>query len=607
LVAGGELFDHLIRNGAYSEADTARLIRGVASALAFLHGIGVLHLDLKPENIMLSSSNASNAVVKLVDFGCAEVNEAIAEDAIDNVSNYDTNNPNKPPSIRYASEEELIGRTPAYCPPESFLTGQPARASMDMWAVGVILYIMLTGTHPYDLSGDSSNEEIEKRIKDVTTPPPIRGYPMTAHLSESAIDLIEQLMHRDPLKRMTADEMLNHPWVRGETATTAVMLGSDKKLNKFREFKTKLQAKFFTDVVNWSDNANETRRKTGLIEKSFQSIDDATHEGFENTHEAGSLSMSDYHDLLSLNMKHRYFPTGHTIYREGDIGDHMYFINSGTIQVTTNNGSNAMRTTGDFFGEGALLHPKRTRSATIRCNTPVHAMEISREYFEKYLASSESGLFLTLREKDKIRKRNRAKTILRLQKNLIQRQFKKGDYLYQYGQKGDSLFILEHGKAVVLVQGQHAFTATPGNICGEYSLMTGRPRNSSALCVTDECVAYEMTGRDFRQLLDASPNLKASLHELCLRRDFKKAVVNRLKKEFPYDNPQEAFDAADQDKRGVLNKETVGRLMRDMDPRYTDEEVQDIMEALDMTNNGTVSFDEFKKVFVADIRTSASM
>eukprot|EP00639_Heterosigma_akashiwo_P021666 CAMPEP_0206411436 /NCGR_PEP_ID=MMETSP0294-20121207/33283_1 /ASSEMBLY_ACC=CAM_ASM_000327 /TAXON_ID=39354 /ORGANISM="Heterosigma akashiwo, Strain CCMP2393" /LENGTH=76 /DNA_ID=CAMNT_0053872165 /DNA_START=27 /DNA_END=253 /DNA_ORIENTATION=+ len=70
LVSGGELFEHLIAHGAYSEADAARLLRGVASALAFLHSAGIVHLDVKPENLMLSDAGPAPAV-KLIDFGSA--------------------------------------------------------------------------------------------------------------------------------------------------------------------------------------------------------------------------------------------------------------------------------------------------------------------------------------------------------------------------------------------------------------------------------------------------------------------------------------------------------------------------------------------------------
>lgn len=71
LIEGGEMFQYLIDNGAYSEWEAARLIREVASALAFLHGVGLVHADLKPENLMLTSKNKDEATIKVVDFGCA--------------------------------------------------------------------------------------------------------------------------------------------------------------------------------------------------------------------------------------------------------------------------------------------------------------------------------------------------------------------------------------------------------------------------------------------------------------------------------------------------------------------------------------------------------
>lgn len=113
LVEGCEMFDHLVRQGAYSEFDAARLVREVGSALAFLHGLGMVHMDLKPENIMLSSLNPSDAVVKLIDFGCA------------------VTLPVDPKTTT------LAGRTLAYCPPEVLMGDDSAvNPSADMFALG---------------------------------------------------------------------------------------------------------------------------------------------------------------------------------------------------------------------------------------------------------------------------------------------------------------------------------------------------------------------------------------------------------------------------------------------------------------------------------------
>ena len=106
IVEGGEMFDHLVEQGAYSEADAARLIREVASSLLFIHGLDTTHGDLKPENLMLSSKNPSDAVVKLVDFGCAQVDD---KDSISHKYNSESDGP---------AGSSIAGKTLAYCPPE---------------------------------------------------------------------------------------------------------------------------------------------------------------------------------------------------------------------------------------------------------------------------------------------------------------------------------------------------------------------------------------------------------------------------------------------------------------------------------------------------------
>ena len=362
-------------------------------------------------------------------------------------------------------------------------------------ALGVIVYIMLTGVHPYDMNGKATDEEIEKDVRDSMKKLPIGPkHPYTRHLSPSAQDLIRRLMERNPKERLSAFEMLHHPWVTGETASTNIMAGSDKRLNRFRKFKTRLQTQFFTDAVGWSDEAildDETRRRTSLIERSFKAIDGSeqaikkllssttansgvmasesivNHDSDDDSSEE-QMTMSDYHDLLSENMKQVYFPKGHIVYNQGDEGNHMYFINSGTVSVITHEGIKNKRHAGDFFGEGALLHPMKIRSATIKCKTPVHVIEISREYFEKYMASS-SGLVLSLREKDKIRKRNRAKALLKLQSGMKSQSFKYGDEVYTEGDAGDSLYIVEKGKLDVTTGGHQVIVAQEGNFCGEVS------------------------------------------------------------------------------------------------------------------------------------------
>ena len=93
-----------------------------------------------------------------------------------------------------------------------------------------------------------------------------------------------------------------------------------------------------------------------------------------------------------------------------------------------------------------------------------------------------------------------------------------------------------------------------------------------------------------------------------MRRDFKKAVVMRLNKEFPYQNPREAFESVktDQSHPEYLSKQEVAKLMREFYSTYSDREVKELIGTMDLTHSGTVSFDEFKKVFIADIKSSDS-
>jgi Protein kinase domain len=139
-VSGGEMFDHLCIQGPYSEADAARFIQETASALAYLHGIHVVHGDVKPENLMLSSPHCSDAIIKLVDFGCAQVTHS--GDDVDVVvtkrlRRTERNNVN-----------QGVPRTPAYCPPEVLNSirnndGAPIEPSFDMWVSYLFVHFLI--------------------------------------------------------------------------------------------------------------------------------------------------------------------------------------------------------------------------------------------------------------------------------------------------------------------------------------------------------------------------------------------------------------------------------------------------------------------------------
>ena len=595
LITGGEMFDHLCQNGAYSEADAAHLVRETASALAFIHGVGLVHADIKPENLMLTTKNKTDSVIKVVDFGCAEMYK---DDSQTKMSRKNTVN------------------TPAYCPPEAFSTWKgPLNPSFDMFSMGVVLYIMLTGCHPFDLTGRSTDKEIEKRI--TTEKPPLRNSKITAHLSDSAIELIEKLLEKNPNRRMTAMQMLEHPWVQGLTADQRKITGSDTKIGQFRKFKSRLEVKIFADLVSGATDDDATDNKSGLIERQFKKIDTkskgyvtATDLGMsltgneEKSSEVTPLSLSEFTDLISDHMMNKYYPEGYEIYKEGSKGDTIYFINSGTVVISTKAGCNATLSQGQLFGEGALLHSTGIRNASVKCATPVHVVAITKEYFNKYMSECGSDTNLNLQELDRYREKERAFQLLSNHKKLATRDLSKGDVLFSFGEEGKSLFFVDEGEIEITGEnGKHVLDAKAGQICGEHSLIMKQPRNVTAVCVSDNCKVREMAAKHFNEVYDSSPSVKQSLREFCLRRDFQKAIVSKFGRDFgtSEDELRKVFNSVDTDSNGEIDKDEVKGLIKRIYPFLNDDDplFTEVMHSLDIDSSDSIKWDEFKKVFLS--------
>lgn len=592
LVSGGEMFDHLIEYGAYSEADASRLMAEVASALAFLHGVGVTHADLKPENLLLCSKKRVDGTIKIIDFGCAVVEKEDFEESNNMLQQVTiTTNPilqNSIPSKNDSQEpmhltlsswletlnnsqihivgntasEESTGTT-AYWPPERFyhqkrrreienltLSGTPnelERTNMileipsskptpagDMWAVGVILYIMLTGVHPFDLTGVSTDAEIAERIQQDPTPPFSQS--LTGHLSPSAINLIQMLMAPNPADRLTARAMTEHPWIAGDAASTEVIEGSAEKLSRFQELRAIIEAGIFSILIERGSRDmalseytpkmvyKDDRRggeeydseriihapATSVLKRAFEAFDEggkgyvspddlgrvitettghmlSDSEKNEMVHPfdtdtAGSLglSLSSFASVIK-GFKHKHYPRGHIIFRAGDEGDAMYFINSGKVEIQTRKGQlvHILRH-GDFFGEGSLLEKENnTRFSTAKCATPVDLIKIKRSDFEKYTNSSKSARD-TLMWRWRSRALADAKALIRLQTNLKPRVFEKGDYVYKEGDIGGGMYFVDEERGGILDVKHGNVTVhriRPGESFGESSLLFGKPRS----------------------------------------------------------------------------------------------------------------------------------
>jgi CRP-like cAMP-binding protein len=427
---------------------------------------------------MLSTTNTSDAVVKVIDFGTAQV--------LDEHGN---------PTVALGG-----GRTEAYCPPEALKQRRITNVepSMDMWALGVILYIMLVGAHPFDLNGDATEEEITSRVIS-GEPIPLEDSEYASHLSEASADLIRKLLAYRTEDRITAHELFQHPWVQGITASHTKIEESNNKLKNFRKIKSKLEVKVFEDMFMFSEDKSDATNKMSLIERSFRNLDTenkgfitAKDMGGEDVVEPGAddegeaLSLSAFSTLLSDSMKNEYYNKGDVIYREGDKGHDMLFINSGVIEVTNKAGFRTTLKQGDFVGEGSLLSDK-PRSGTVKCMTPVHAIKITKEYFDKYLSTSESGISLKMLEKDKDRENSRiifsAFSEL-ISENMKNEHFEEGGVVYREGEKGDDVFFINSG--VVEVSNKDGFRTTlqQGDFVGEGALLSNKPRSGTVVCLT---------------------------------------------------------------------------------------------------------------------------
>jgi len=292
----------------------------------------------------------------------------------------------------------------------------------------------------------------------------------------------------------------------------------------------------------------------------------------------------------------------------------MFFINYGTIQVSTTDGHHSTRTQGDTFGEGALLNKNGTNTSTIKCVTPVHAIEISRQYFEKFLnEGDDKDARIHLSEKDKTRKRERAVSLLRKQPQQVfnDRILDKGEALFLVGDNGNDLFILEQGMADVVVDnGKKVLSLEPGEICGDHSVAFGRPRNTSTICVSGEgCRFSTMKKKDFERVVEQSPWwVKKSLRDISLRREFQKAIVMKTNQAFPAMDEvalRQVFDTADVNNSGKLELDNVREMLHAFDKSFTDEDVKEILGALDLDDSGDIAFGEFKRMFSARPKTAS--
>jgi len=203
LMEAGDLLQCILESGCFSETQAKRLYKELCEAVAYLHEHDVVHRDLKPENILLTNKNRDFMSLKVTDFGLARSGAHSSQTCRTFCG---TPHYFAPEVIRTCRQREGGGAQP-----EASGYGKPA----DMWSLGVILYIMLCGSPPFEEDGLYEQILEGKYEFDV---------PEWQGVTQEAKDLVQKLMTINPKERLTIQQVLNHPWFRvsGDSATTGL-------------------------------------------------------------------------------------------------------------------------------------------------------------------------------------------------------------------------------------------------------------------------------------------------------------------------------------------------------------------------------------------------
>ncbi|GBG27588.1 Protein kinase, putative [Hondaea fermentalgiana] len=451
---GGELFDRLIDKGPYNEFEAAKLVERVASALNYLHQCGFAHMDVKPENLMFSGvQGRRDGDIRLIDFGMCKRLDSFKEQGVTHMTSNVGTTPYLPSEILLQLEAE---RRPHLRSNGGPLAGSKAQESgvaqaggvaggvaggistnsiarggvgigvgvgvgggeaekknarkrkvdiellsdpraCDMWSLGIIIYILLLGCHPFDRSGDAEDDEIAARAvlgsdtsdDDPKASPPRFTFDVhrRVQLSADAKDLITRLLDPNPATRLRSHEVIKHPWLqrarrvglsqhrslmskwhegkaskdlRGNTAvkvgqalerdtlahravSSAMLVASlaarkeiDPQAVSGRDAQSVSKAGTTQDVARMSDKEANLAARDQFFKESY-SVLRAANWGEELTGSVDVLSLSFDDFVRSVKREHSFkYSSGETIFQGGDDAEGIFILLSGQAQVEYN-------------------------------------------------------------------------------------------------------------------------------------------------------------------------------------------------------------------------------------------------------------------------------
>ncbi|KAG1938100.1 death-associated protein kinase 2 isoform X2 [Pimephales promelas] len=269
LVSGGELFDFLAQKESLSEEEATEFIKQILNGVQYLHSKKISHFDLKPENIMLLDNNIQLPRIKLIDFGLAH-------------------------RIKDGVEFKNIFGTPEFVAPE-IVNYEQLGLEADMWTIGVITYILLSGASPF--LGDSKQETLAN-ISAVNYEFDEEFFGNTSELAKS---FIRELLVKDTRKRLKIQDALNHPWIK----TRELPEDSSASLEAQEEVESQLKTKRLKEYTIQSHSSMPPNNTYVNFERFANVLEDITlvEMGLENVAQKRESLQDDIEALLSIYCK----------------------------------------------------------------------------------------------------------------------------------------------------------------------------------------------------------------------------------------------------------------------------------------------------------------
>ena len=460
----------------------------ICEAVAYAHSKGVIHRDLKPKNIMLDNFGS----VLLVDWGLAKVTEQTDDDkyipAEPTIKTARTN------SQIHMSHFGQVAGTPAYMSPEqAHGASDKIDERSDVYALGAILYEILSGEAPFKgynagqiieqiRSGKSLN--LRNRNSLLTTreffavearkKQPLNKQPKGPPLPEYLVNICEKALAKNPDERFqTATDMANR-------------------------------------LKSWLDIEQDMRRE--LI-KQVVFLKGAKDELLEE---------------LAASLIQEHFIKGDIVFNEGDFGRDFWIIGSGTVLIKNGEEDIAELTSGDWFGEGALLST-HSRSATAIASNETLLYRMKGSSFH-YLIKNYPTMQASVRTIYKSRRLQQLQ--LKIRQELLQqvplfapiqtdilikfvhvlRRVEHKGILFQQGDSGDEFFIIASGRVQLIRNGALLTELIPGSYFGEGALIERSVRTATAVA-TQKVILYKLQRQDFERLMMRYPEVRKHISQ----------------------------------------------------------------------------------------------